>query len=462
MAQTAHLPSFLQAWNSPLDFYIKPEKFAQQLQDDDTFTNWLNVDHLPSMNAPTSTPSNASCSASASTDISSAASGNNVSQNTLSIVSPSQGSAFTAVKSFFPTQVTVQPMMNSSQLTFPSYQSSFVQPASLTLQYTYNSQQSQQSNGSAVQSTSQLPASFTSIQLPQFVTQSNGQPVASVTLQAVPQTQLLQNQIMLTNFGFPSQQQPVTIVPQFYNLLTQFQHSKSDEPSDDRKRKSSSGKHPRPKRQTRPKVVEAKGAVQCIGKNRKKSTQCRNAALMEYVGPRPVYCAEHIELDPNSLYEKCKSTYQKDVGDKKGCKEVVLKEFGYCYKHFSDVIRDLVQAHDVDRTRKHFDRICELLVQLERDAAAAKKKDGDLYQRKNKLIPKFQEMKKLLTAALQELHAKDISECIFGNHELNAPVLNLSDDLPVDDSLDASLKHDDDANASPFSDIDASRFDQLS
>jgi len=319
-----------------------------------------------------------------------------------------------------------------------------------------------------------LQGAYTSIQLPQFMTQSNGQPIAStVTLQAVPaQTQLLQNQIMLTNFGFPSQQQPVTIVPQFYNLLTQFQSLKpavtSDDSSsssaEDRKRKSpsSSTKHQRPKRQTRPKVVEAKGAVQCIGKNRKKSTQCRNAALMEYVGPRPVYCAEHIELDPNSLYEKCKSPYQKEVGDKKGCKEVVLKEFGYCYKHFGDLIRELIQAQDVEKTRKAYGRICELLQQLERDAAAAKKKDGDLYQRKNKLIPKFQEMKKLLTKALEDLHAITDAILFDTHHELTAPMLNLSEDLPVDDSMDPSLKHDANAVESPFSDIDASRFDQLS
>lgn len=33
----------------------------------------------------------------------------------------------------------------------------------------------------------------------------------------------------------------------------------------------------------------------------------------------------------------------------------------------------------------------------------AKKKDGDLYQRKNKLIPKFQEMKRIATKALDAL-----------------------------------------------------------
>jgi hypothetical protein len=156
-------------------------------------------------------------------------------------------------------------------------------------------------------------------------------------------------------------------------------------------------------RQTRPKVVEAKGAVQCNGRNRKKGTQCRNAALMEYIGPRPAYCAEHIELDPMSLYEKCKSPYQKEVGDNKGCKEVVLKEFGLCYKHFHDLCNTMIRARDLDKAKHVQTRVCDLLAQLEREASAAKKKDGDLYQRKNKLIPKFQEMRKLANKCVETL-----------------------------------------------------------
>jgi len=152
-------------------------------------------------------------------------------------------------------------------------------------------------------------------------------------------------------------------------------------------------------RQTRPKVVEAKGSIQCLGKNRKKGTQCRNAALMEYIGPRPQYCAEHIELDPASLYVKCKAGYQKERGDQKACKEVVLREFGLCYKHFPDLLAVPLATNDVQQLSQLALRTAELLTQLEREAAAAKKKDGDLYQRKNKLIPKFQEMKKIAMAA---------------------------------------------------------------
>jgi hypothetical protein len=181
---------------------------------------------------------------------------------------------------------------------------------------------------------------------------------------------------------------------------------------DDRKKSRASRSSQRRVRHTRPKVIEAKGAVQCQGKNRKKGSQCRNAALMEYIGPRPIYCAEHIELDPLSLYEKCKSPYQKEIGDKKGCKEVVLKEFGLCYKHYVDTAALIKADGDAEKAKLHFTHITELLEQLENEAAAAKKKDGDLYQRKNKLIPKFQEMKRTISRVLEELGALPRSQLV--------------------------------------------------
>merc|ERR1712227_948830 len=118
---------------------------------------------------------------------------------------------------------------------------------------------------------------------------------------------------------------------------------------------------------------------QCIGTNIKKKRQCKNAALMEYIGTRPVYCAEHIELDPNTLYQKCLSDYGKEPGDKKKCKEIVLKEFGFCYKHFD--------AH---------------MATLEFEAKSVKRQKHDLFQRKNKLIPKFAKMKSILEKFIEE------------------------------------------------------------
>jgi len=273
--------------------------------------------------------------------------------------------------------------------------------------------------------------------------------------QSVVPTQLFQPQYSngVSSNGNYQQQVPT----QFQYLFSQYPHQIMKNPGEelveDKKRKQVRP-FVRRVRQTRPKVVEAKGAVQCKGRNRKKGTQCRNAALMEYIGPRPIYCAEHIELDPKSLYEKCKSSYQKEPGDNKGCKEVVLKEFGVCYKHYADLIQDMIENHEYEKTRRHNERIVDLLSQLEKDAAAAKKKDGDLYQRKNKLIPKFQEMKKLVSRALETLdscrHKESYPEGLPSElSQLTAPIVLDGMSVHIVEGLSSE---DDDCLSSPNSD----------
>ena len=59
---------------------------------------------------------------------------------------------------------------------------------------------------------------------------------------------------------------------------------------------------------------EVPDKIQCLGSSKKKGTQCKNAALLEYIGPRPLYCAEHIEEDKNTLHGKCKCPYFKTKG----------------------------------------------------------------------------------------------------------------------------------------------------
>jgi len=156
--------------------------------------------------------------------------------------------------------------------------------------------------------------------------------------------------------------------------------SNNTETPNPKKRKSNSNK--RPQRRVRPKVVPEKGAIQCIGMNRKKNQRCRNAALMEYIGPRPKYCAEHIHLDPDCLYMKCGSSYQKVPGDKKGCREVVLKEFGLCHKHFKDSTDKMVGREGYILSLEKLERVNALLNKLESEAMKAKKTNADLYQRK--------------------------------------------------------------------------------
>lgn len=175
--------------------------------------------------------------------------------------------------------------------------------------------------------------------------------------------------------------------------------------SNDKKRSRTGAPHPLEReRRVRPKVVAEKGALQCKGVNRKKNSRCRNAALMEYIGPRPLYCAEHITLDPDSYYSKCASTFHKVSGDGKGCREVVLKELEFCHKHYSQAIDIMLNGTQEGylKARGQFERVSFLLAQLEAEAMAAKRTDPDLFQRKHKLIPKFMEMKKVLHKRLTE------------------------------------------------------------
>jgi len=164
----------------------------------------------------------------------------------------------------------------------------------------------------------------------------------------------------------------------------------------------------RTSRKVRPKVIPEKGAIQCQGTNRKKNKRCRNAALMEYIGPRPIYCAEHIHLDPECLYTKCKSTYQKVPGDKKGCREVVLKEFNLCHKHYHDAVKKMKGVEGSSHVLDKLVRVSEILNNLEDEALKAKKTDADLFQRKNKLIPKFHQIRAILKKRLCELNTEGL------------------------------------------------------
>eukprot|EP00299_Pterocystis_sp_00344_P008868 c353_g1_i1.p1 GENE.c353_g1_i1~~c353_g1_i1.p1 ORF type:complete len:419 (+),score=94.28 c353_g1_i1:95-1258(+) len=150
-----------------------------------------------------------------------------------------------------------------------------------------------------------------------------------------------------------------------------------------------------------------KPVLQCQGMNRKKRIRCRNPALMEYIGPRPLYCAEHISLDSNCLYHKCPSAYQKTPGDGKKCKEVILKEFGRCFKHFGDwLATDFCGQSAHTKTTSALIRVREIITQLETEASLAKSEDSELYQRKTKLVPKYQSMAASLAAHAMMLESR--------------------------------------------------------
>merc|ERR1719282_1199831 len=229
--------------------------------------------------------------------------------------------------------------------------------------------------------------------------------------------------------------------PQFHHGMTsshfldQFTFAESGPVKEICKKKAAVKSDPKSAtRRVRPKVVEAKGAIQCAGTNLKKGTQCKNAALMEFIGPRPIYCAEHIELDPNTIYCKCTSPYGKVPGDSKGCKEIVLKEFGVCYKHFELYLASLPEDNPMEIARKSLDRVQELLSRLEMEAASAKKKRHDLFHRKNKLIPKFAKMASQLTEFLSRPTTVEVTP-----KEKTFSRVNPLDDLFTQEVMNASV-----------------------
>eukprot|EP01130_Rhizamoeba_saxonica_P000631 TRINITY_DN10587_c0_g1_i1.p1 TRINITY_DN10587_c0_g1~~TRINITY_DN10587_c0_g1_i1.p1 ORF type:complete len:366 (-),score=47.80 TRINITY_DN10587_c0_g1_i1:55-1152(-) len=135
---------------------------------------------------------------------------------------------------------------------------------------------------------------------------------------------------------------------------------------------------------------------QCKGRNHKKRTQCKNAALKEFIGPKPQYCAEHINLDEHCWYRKCNSAYNKEKGDKKRCREIVLKEFGLCHKHYKDAISTMVGFDGYTLCYKKLTRAREILTNLETEAETIRCSSPDLYQRKVKLIYKYRQLVDIL------------------------------------------------------------------
>jgi len=158
----------------------------------------------------------------------------------------------------------------------------------------------------------------------------------------------------------------------------------------------------------RPKVIPEKGQRQCLGYNRKKKCRCGNAALMEFFGPPPDYCAEHIHLDTESLYCKCRATRNitksgSSAVTNRGCREVVLKQFGFCHKHFNNLTQFLVGPSGIEYGQLKLQRVNELLMLLEKEALQAKQIDGDMFQRKTKIIPKFKELRSVILLRIEEL-----------------------------------------------------------
>eukprot|EP00301_Raphidiophrys_heterophryoidea_P001856 c10878_g1_i1.p1 GENE.c10878_g1_i1~~c10878_g1_i1.p1 ORF type:complete len:367 (+),score=71.15 c10878_g1_i1:871-1971(+) len=138
-------------------------------------------------------------------------------------------------------------------------------------------------------------------------------------------------------------------------------------------------------------------SIQCVAWNRKTRTRCGNPALMNYVGSQPQHCSEHIHLDPESIYQKCSVvTIDRDTKRHKYCKEVVLKEVQACFKHMPQHIASAqglrIENGDeaLKTTRALIAKLRGLLDDLQKEVNAVKQMDPGEYQRKIKLVPKYQ------------------------------------------------------------------------
>lgn len=146
-----------------------------------------------------------------------------------------------------------------------------------------------------------------------------------------------------------------------------------------------------------------RNGIPCKGYNQQKKAPCGNCALKEFIGTQPLYCAEHISLDPEGAYKKCAVREPCASGNgTKVCKEVVLKEFGICYKHIHLRLETMLETEEGKETmRQWLVRIREIVLQLNAEARANKKVATDLYERKLKLIPKYTKMRKTIDSVLQ-------------------------------------------------------------
>eukprot|EP00298_Acanthocystis_sp_HF-20_P007036 c16741_g1_i1.p1 GENE.c16741_g1_i1~~c16741_g1_i1.p1 ORF type:complete len:249 (+),score=62.04 c16741_g1_i1:387-1133(+) len=163
-----------------------------------------------------------------------------------------------------------------------------------------------------------------------------------------------------------------------------------------------------------PSSKKTSDAKRCQAVNKQKNQPCRNLALLDYVGPNPLYCAEHIHLDANSLLQKCSATcFPGSIPKQKVCKEIILKEVGICHKHMKDYLRhcDLYSYEKLGEqalinTQKLLDRVNLVLQQLKADASSAKLNDRETFQRKAKLISKYRSIRSSLMGNLTFLTAQ--------------------------------------------------------
>eukprot|EP01099_Mayorella_cantabrigiensis_P004412 TRINITY_DN330_c0_g5_i1.p1 TRINITY_DN330_c0_g5~~TRINITY_DN330_c0_g5_i1.p1 ORF type:complete len:315 (-),score=62.00 TRINITY_DN330_c0_g5_i1:64-885(-) len=149
-------------------------------------------------------------------------------------------------------------------------------------------------------------------------------------------------------------------------------------------------------------TIDSLPTKQCQAWNKRTSQRCQNIVLMEFLGPIPDFCAQHIEQDPLSLFSHCK--FGSPHNDRRRrCREIVLRDFGWCTKHFDRFLENYNAHSHLPLLQDKLNIVQSHLRELEESHKAPVKDDKSLYHRKYKIITKLQQMKIRLLHRLSKL-----------------------------------------------------------
>lgn len=105
----------------------------------------------------------------------------------------------------------------------------------------------------------------------------------------------------------------------------------------------------------------------------------------------------------------------------------MFKDFRRCYKHLNEWLEEEFSGEDAtERAGSALRTARRLAAQLEQEAASAKGEDQELYQRKSKILPKYQSMVKTL-----QDHYTKLGGSITSMESADAVPLHPTDDTLV-------------------------------
>ena len=121
----------------------------------------------------------------------------------------------------------------------------------------------------------------------------------------------------------------------------------------------------------------------CSATNKKTGERCQNPPFMGLIEPER-FCPQHIDQDPETPFCHCAS--------KQGCKEVVLKRFGVCYKHFDLYLAGIGNQELEQRLWENLNFLNPLISSMFSQMPSVRT-DKTIYHRIYKSLRKYQSMR---------------------------------------------------------------------